>query len=78
MELPWGIAADRIGYRRSKIACCGFYLLLYREAMQMVLTCGRATQLSIYAVLEDMIAAGTDLAYGKAADVSPVGGYPDH
>ena len=27
MELPWGMLADRIGYRRTMIVCCGFYLL---------------------------------------------------
>ena len=27
MELPWGILADRIGYRRTMIVCCGFYFL---------------------------------------------------
>lgn len=25
LELPWGVAADRIGYRRSMILCCGLY-----------------------------------------------------
>ena len=25
MELPWGMLADRIGYRRTMIACCGLY-----------------------------------------------------
>ena len=27
MELPWGMLADRIGYRRTMIACCGLYFL---------------------------------------------------
>lgn len=27
MELPWGLVADRIGYRRTMIACCGLYFL---------------------------------------------------
>lgn len=27
MELPWGILADRFGYRRTMIICCGFYFL---------------------------------------------------
>ena len=25
LEVPWGILADRIGYRRSMILCCGLY-----------------------------------------------------
>lgn len=27
LELPWGIAADRIGYRRTLVVCCGLYFL---------------------------------------------------
>ena len=27
LEVPWGILADRIGYRRSMILCCGLYFL---------------------------------------------------
>ena len=27
LEVPWGILADRIGYRRSMIVCCGLYFL---------------------------------------------------
>ena len=27
LELPWGVAADRIGYRRTMILCCGLYFL---------------------------------------------------
>lgn len=27
LEVPWGILADRIGYRRSMILCCGVYFL---------------------------------------------------
>ena len=27
LELPWGIMADRIGYRKSMIACCGVWFL---------------------------------------------------
>lgn len=27
LELPWGWAADRIGYRRTMILCCGLYFL---------------------------------------------------
>lgn len=27
MELPWGMLADRIGYRRTMIVCCGLYFL---------------------------------------------------
>ena len=27
MELPWGLLAERIGYRRTMIACCGFYFI---------------------------------------------------
>jgi len=27
MELPWGMLADRIGYRKTMIACCMFYFL---------------------------------------------------
>jgi MFS family permease len=27
LEIPWGIAADRIGYRRTMIVCCGLYFL---------------------------------------------------
>lgn len=27
MELPWGLLADRIGYRRTMIACSGLYFL---------------------------------------------------
>lgn len=26
-ELPWGILADRIGYRRTMVICCGVYFL---------------------------------------------------
>lgn len=26
-ELPWGIAAERIGYRRTMIVCCGLYFV---------------------------------------------------
>ena len=27
LEVPWGILADRIGYRRSMILCCGLYFV---------------------------------------------------
>lgn len=27
LEIPWGILADRIGYRRTMILCCGLYFL---------------------------------------------------
>ena len=27
MELPWGIVADRIGYRKTMILCCGLYFV---------------------------------------------------
>lgn len=27
LEVPWGILADRIGYRRSMILCCGLYFI---------------------------------------------------
>lgn len=27
LELPWGIVADKIGYRKSMICCCGLYFL---------------------------------------------------
>lgn len=27
LELPWGLAADRIGYRRTMIICCGLYFV---------------------------------------------------
>lgn len=27
LELPWGIVADRIGYRRIMIVCCGLYFV---------------------------------------------------
>ncbi len=27
LEVPWGILADQIGYRRSMIVCCGLYFL---------------------------------------------------
>lgn len=27
MELPWGLLADRIGYRKTMIACCAFYFI---------------------------------------------------
>ena len=27
LEIPWGIAADKIGYRRTLIACSGLYFL---------------------------------------------------
>jgi len=27
LELPWGMIADRIGYRKTMICGCGFYFL---------------------------------------------------
>lgn len=27
MELPWGLLADRIGYRRTMVCCCGLFFL---------------------------------------------------
>lgn len=27
MELPWGVVADRIGYKKTMIACCGLYFI---------------------------------------------------
>lgn len=27
MELPWGVIADKIGHKRTMIACCGLYFL---------------------------------------------------
>jgi predicted MFS family arabinose efflux permease len=27
LELPWGIVADRIGYRRTMLVCCGIYFV---------------------------------------------------
>lgn len=27
LELPWGIIADKIGYRKTMIICCGFYFV---------------------------------------------------
>lgn len=27
LEVPWGVIADRIGYRRTMIFCCGLYLI---------------------------------------------------
>lgn len=27
LELPWGIVADRIGYRRTMVFCCGLYFV---------------------------------------------------
>lgn len=27
LELPWGVVADRIGYKRTMIFCCGLYFL---------------------------------------------------
>ena len=27
LEIPWGIVADKIGYRSTMILCCGFYFI---------------------------------------------------
>ena len=27
LEIPWGMAADKIGYRRTMILCCGLYFI---------------------------------------------------
>lgn len=27
LEIPWGVVADKIGYRRTMIVCCGLYFL---------------------------------------------------
>ena len=33
LEVPWGILADRIGYRRSMIVCCGLYFLFQNRVL---------------------------------------------
>ena len=27
LEIPWGIAADRIGYRKTMLICCGLFFI---------------------------------------------------
>ena len=27
LELPWGIIADKIGYKRTMVFCCGLYFI---------------------------------------------------
>ena len=27
LEIPWGIAADRIGYKKTMVFCCGLYFV---------------------------------------------------
>lgn len=69
-EIPWGIVADKIGYKKTMCFCCVLYFASKLVFWRADVFAEFLLELSIYAIIIDSICAGTSVMFGMLAKVA--------